>query len=84
MPVAARAFCMHTDVVEPRIVVAVADADGDAVCGNVDNCPTVANADQTDTDADGVGDDCDNCSFIPNADQADSDGDGTGDACDLL
>jgi hypothetical protein len=41
------------------------DADGD--CDNVDNCPTVANADQADGNgglevpADGVGNACDNC-----------------------
>src|SRR5262249_35214413 len=57
------------------------DIDGDKICGNVDNCPSVANADQTDSDGDGVGDACDNCPTVPNADQADSNGDGAGDAC---
>ncbi|MGM0577988.1 MAG: DUF7507 domain-containing protein, partial [Myxococcota bacterium] len=32
------------------------DIDGDGVCGDVDNCPTVANTDQTDSDLDGDGD----------------------------
>ncbi|UCC30687.1 MAG: hypothetical protein JSU86_00115 [Phycisphaerales bacterium] len=34
------------------------DVDGDGVCGDVDNCPEVANADQSDGDFDGVGDAC--------------------------
>jgi hypothetical protein len=34
------------------------DTDGDGVPDAVDNCPSVANADQTDTDGDGVGDAC--------------------------
>lgn len=36
------------------------DADGDGVADEDDNCPTVANPDQTDANEDGVGDACEN------------------------
>ncbi len=42
-----------------------ADTDGDQVGDEIDNCVTVANADQTDTDGDGAGDACD---LTPNGD----------------
>ena len=48
------------------------DSDGDGVLDNDDNCPTVANEDQTDTDSDGEGDACD----------SDDDGDGVADEDD--
>jgi hypothetical protein len=83
------------------------DADGDGVCDpgapsagpagctGSDNCPAIANPDQTDTDSDGQGDACDtdddndtfsdtadNCPLVVNPSQADTDSDGQGDACD--
>jgi MYXO-CTERM domain-containing protein len=41
------------------------DSDGDSVVDGLDNCPTVANADQADTDDDGIGDLCDDGSVTP-------------------
>jgi cysteine-rich repeat protein len=35
------------------------DADGDAICAASDNCPSVANPEQTNLDGDGLGDPCD-------------------------
>ncbi|MFA6392276.1 MAG: SdrD B-like domain-containing protein [Patescibacteria group bacterium] len=67
---------------ECNIDVICTDTDGDEICDEVDNCPLVANPDQTDTDNDGVGDVCDNCVNTPNPDQADDDGDHAGNACD--
>ncbi|MEZ5571252.1 MAG: thrombospondin type 3 repeat-containing protein [Halioglobus sp.] len=73
--------------------------DEDAVLDGLDNCPAVANDDQTDSNSNGVGDACDpitdadndgvddtidNCPLIPNPDQTDSDGNGRGDACNNL
>ena len=46
------------------------DSDNDGVFDALDNCPDVANSDQTDTDGDGIGDACDS---TPNGDN-DSDG----------
>ncbi|WP_010136896.1 collagen-binding domain-containing protein, partial [Ochrovirga pacifica] len=71
------------------------DQDNDGVNDDVDNCPTVANADQADLDndgqgdvcdndddGDGVNDDVDNCPTVANPSQNDLDNDGQGDACD--
>lgn len=40
-------------------LIQIEDRDGDGVADAIDNCPDVANADQTDTDGDGFGDVCD-------------------------
>ena len=71
------------------------DTDGDGVLDTEDNCPLVANPEQTDTDGDDIGNACDqdddndgfedtvdNCPLVANQDQADFDNDGIGDACD--
>lgn len=41
------------------------DIDEDFICGEVDNCPSISNEDQSDTDADGFGDACDDCPDDP-------------------
>lgn len=71
------------------------DSDGDTVPDAVDNCPSIANADQSDIDNDNIGDVCDddidgdgilnvddNCPMTTNSDQSDIDNDGIGDVCD--
>ncbi len=61
------------DICDPCPADAVNDADGDGVCGEVDNCLLVVNPEQLDTDGDGLGDACDQC---PNYAANDADGDG--------
>lgn len=68
------------------------DSDEDGVEDTYDNCPLVANADQTDSDGDGAGDVCDNCASDAGKTDAgicgcgtadtDSDSDGTADCND--
>ena len=48
----------HWDQVIHILDLGVTDSDGDGVSDDVDNCPTVPNADQADTDNDGNGDAC--------------------------
>jgi len=72
------------------------DVDGDGVDDEVDNCPAVANPDQTDTDGDGLGDACDDdddADGLSDADEAvfgtdpldpDSDDDGMLDGAEVL
>jgi hypothetical protein len=60
------------------------DPDHDAICGDDDNCPEVANWDQGDGDEDGVGNACDNCLAFANPGQSDADSDDLGDECDTV
>lgn len=63
------------DACDPCPMDPVNDADGDGVCGNIDNCPAVANGlneaavpgvgNQTDSDCDGAGDACSAPVFLP-------------------
>jgi hypothetical protein len=70
------------------------DQDHDQITNGVDNCPAIANNDQSDLDGDGVGDACDpdidgdgisnandNCPIAFNPGQADANQNGVGDAC---
>ena len=58
------------------------DVDSDAVADLDDNCPEIANTNQTNSDGDSYGDACDNCPGVTNADQANSDYDTRGNLCD--
>lgn len=79
------------------VEIVPADSDGDGIDDAHDDCPFVANPDQSDRDHDAIGDLCndafdsdadeiadvrDNCPGLPNAAQFDRDGDGVGDDCD--
>lgn len=67
--------CTVSQPTAPRLLdtVALLDGDGDGVPDALDNCPAVANADQSDFDGDGAGDACD----------VDDDNDGVIDAQDV-
>jgi hypothetical protein len=79
----------------PNIAI---DIDNDGIEDSKDNCPSVANPDQTNTNGDDMGDACqqgdqdkdgvvdfkDNCRYAANPDQKDSDNDGFGDACENI
>lgn len=58
------------------------DADSDGVNNAVDNCPSVANANQANEDGDKLGDKCDPCPPVRNDTPSDPDGDGVADTCD--
>jgi Tol biopolymer transport system component len=59
------------------------DLDGDLHSAACDNCPLIANEDQSDDDNDGAGNPCDVCGGLVNPLQLDSDDDGLGDPCDI-
>jgi hypothetical protein len=84
-----------SDAAGPIYGVVTADQDQDGADDDLDNCPTVANADQanldgdtqgdacdTDDDNDGVADGSDNCPMIANGSQSNIDADAQGDVCD--
>ena len=92
-PEAATLDALFADIIVRDIEVI--DNDNDGVIDGFDNCPAIANPNQSDVDRDGLGDACDddadndgqpndadNCPTAANPDQADADGDGIGDACD--
>jgi hypothetical protein len=82
-------------VTDPTGICSCLDVDGDGVCGDDDNCPTVSNSNQTDNDLDNLGDACDpdddndgltdEQEAVAGTDpfNSDSDGDTVGDAADV-
>jgi hypothetical protein len=75
-----------THLNRPDIVISTLpvsnDIDNDNIENFLDNCPCLANTDQSDVDSDNIGDICDNCSLVQNSDQKDADEDDIGDVCD--
>jgi hypothetical protein len=61
----------------------IVDSDGDGVEDALDNCPDVANADQSDVDGDDHGDACDDCPSDYDPQQTDANHNGIGDACEI-
>ncbi|MEL6944335.1 MAG: LamG domain-containing protein, partial [Bacteroidota bacterium] len=55
------------------------DTDGDGICDDDDNCPMIANPDQSDSNGDGIGDACD----MPDENATALDFDGTDDEVNL-
>ena len=53
-----RGVCLAVLTLSGTAWAQCADTDSDGVCDDVDNCPTVANGDQTDDNGDGYGDAC--------------------------
>ena len=74
----------ETEINLAAVIAAPDDLDDDGVPNATDNCPLVANADQTNSDSDALGDACDNCDTVANPGQEDTDGDGLGNVCDPL
>lgn len=64
----------EVDFAELTLCSSPPDQDGDGVTDDEDNCPTVANPDQSDHEGDGLGDACD----------SDDDGDGVADGDDAF
>ncbi len=87
-PTSPDAHAIDARPIDAMPIDASTDTDGDGVPNAIDNCPTIANADQHDEDGDGVGDVCDNCPSVANPSQANTTepgnvtGDKVGDACD--
>jgi uncharacterized repeat protein (TIGR01451 family) len=88
------ASSVSTNVIDPP---PIGDMDSDGFTDDVDNCPSIANDDQTDTDGDGLGNACDpdddndevldefdNCVIVFNPGQEDENENGIGDACEVF
>jgi hypothetical protein len=65
---------VRVTIVAQPLATNTADADGDGIADDSDNCPQTPNPTQADSDGDGVGDACDVCAGTPAGDTVLADG----------
>lgn len=72
---------VRVTIVARPLAADAADADGDGIADDSDNCRQTPNPSQADSDGDGVGDACDACAGTPSGDTVLADGCSLGQKC---